>query len=139
MIGLRPLFPLAGASLGPGLGCQYHGAHLVGQVRTDTVLYNSKTDSADAVSRRMLYYYYVVPMAWGGQRIEWEYSLKGARYAGSPETMLCNSGAVQPGSVPLAPSIGSAVRSTYCIVQASQGKMRTSHIDRTWLSRQRRR
>lgn len=51
----------------------------------------SNIDSADAVSRRVLYYYCdVVPIAWGRQRIEWEHWLKGARHAGSPETMLYN-------------------------------------------------
>lgn len=58
----------------------------------------SNIDSADAVSRRVLYYYYYVePIAWGRQRIEWELWLKGARHAGSPETMLCNPA---PCSVP---------------------------------------
>lgn len=52
---------------------------------------SSNIDSADAVFRKLLYYYYVVPIAWGRQRIEWELWLKGARHAGSPETMLCNS------------------------------------------------
>ena len=61
--------------------------------------YSSNIVSADAVSRRVLYYYYVVPIAWRRQRIEWELWLKGARHAGSPETMLCNSGAVQRAQV----------------------------------------
>lgn len=65
--------------------------------------------SADAASRRVLYYYYdVVAVSVGRQRIEWEIWLKGARHAGSPE-----NNAVQPRRAAACSSMCGIVQQTH--------------------------